>query len=99
METQKHYSPNQENLDSEKSSQELTSHQRKQDNQNQQEKKNKYTAGENQFADGKGTQLNAQITPEYKEVSDELSQQVEGTFEDQEFGEDQPADQLKPSSR
>ena len=50
-----------------------------------------YTAQEDQFADGKGTRLNAEIAPDREEIEQELSQQIEGTFEDQEFGED-PSD-------
>ncbi|RZM29168.1 MAG: hypothetical protein EOO88_06010 [Pedobacter sp.] len=48
-----------------------------------------YTPQEEQFADGKGTQLNEQLGPDREEISDELQQEVEGTFEDQDFGKEQ----------
>lgn len=51
-----------------------------------------YNPQEQQFADGKGTQLNEELAPDRGDIEDELSQQVEGTFEDQKFG-DQELDQ------
>ena len=45
-----------------------------------------YTPQEEQFADGKGTQLNEEIKPGTGDIEDELSEQFEGTFEDQNFG-------------
>jgi len=47
-----------------------------------------YTPQEDQFADGKGTQLNKEIAPDRGDIEDELSEEVEGTFEDQKFGEE-----------
>ena len=40
-----------------------------------------------QFADGKGTQLSEDIKPDRGDIEDQLSEQVQGTFEDQKFGE------------
>jgi hypothetical protein len=51
-----------------------------------------YTPQEDQFADGKGTQLNLEITPDRGDIEDELAEQVEGTFEDQQFGEQRDED-------
>ena len=48
-----------------------------------------YTPQEEQFADGKGTQLNEKLSPDPEEINDELQQEVEGTFEDQNFGEEE----------
>lgn len=48
-----------------------------------------YTPEEDQFADGKGTQLNQEIAPDRGDIEDELSEEVEGTFEDQKFGEEE----------
>ena len=47
-----------------------------------------YTPQEDQFADGKGTQLNQEIATHRGDIEDELSEEVEGTFEDQKFGEE-----------
>ena len=47
-----------------------------------------YTPQEDQFADGKGTRLNEEIAPDRGDIEDELSEEVEGTFEDQKFGEE-----------
>ena len=47
-----------------------------------------YTAQEDQFADGKGTQLSEELAPDREEIDGELEQEVEGTFEDQHFGEE-----------
>ena len=47
-----------------------------------------YTPQEDQFADGRGTQLNEEIAPDRGDIEDELSQEVEGTFEDQKFAEE-----------
>jgi hypothetical protein len=54
-----------------------------------------YTPQEDQFADGKGTQLNLEITPDRGDIEDELSEQVEGTFEDQQFGEEELDEDFK----
>ncbi len=54
-----------------------------------------YTPQEAQFADGKGTQLNEEIPSDQGDIEDELSEQVEGTFEDQKFGEEELDEDFK----
>jgi hypothetical protein len=48
-----------------------------------------YTPQENQFADGKGTQLNEEIAPYRGDIEDELTEEVEGTIEDQKLRDEE----------
>ncbi len=51
-----------------------------------------YTPQENQFADGKGTQLNEKLAPYRGDIEDELSEEVERAdeekFEEEQLDED-----------
>lgn len=51
-----------------------------------------YTPEEEQFADGKGTQLNEELAPDRGDIEDELSEQEDGNLADQKL-EDEALDE------
>lgn len=69
----------------------LTNKENPQHQANSQKDEAGYTPQEDQFADGKGTQLNEEIdtTDDNNGLSPELEKEVEGTFEDQDFGKEE----------
>ncbi|RYG14458.1 MAG: hypothetical protein EOO07_16800 [Chitinophagaceae bacterium] len=61
-------------------------------NQNQMAARNDdagYTQQEDQFADGKGTQLNEEIAPDRGDIEDELSEATDDDFAAQQFSDEQ----------